>query len=131
MDKTPEIISKTFINVNYLNYLKTKPKAIGLRRTLKVTARPRFGALGCMFGVPKPPAPPRTNPAQWEVKGSWLPYNLKPTTFCRCSPKPSMPSVITSPFFRNWGVGFMPRPTPGGVPVQITSPGNRVMNWLT
>ena len=31
-----------------------------------------------------------------------------------------------SPGFRNCG-GFMPRPTPDGVPVGITSPGNNVM----
>ena len=28
-----------------------------------------------------------------------------------------MPSCITSPGFRNTGVGFTPMPTPGGVPV--------------
>ena len=54
---------------------------------------------------------------------------LKGTTSWRCSPRPSMPRVITSPFFRYFG-GFMPRPTPGGVPVVITSPGSRVMKWL-
>jgi hypothetical protein len=27
--------------------------------------------------------------------------------------------------------GFMPMPTPGGVPVVMTSPGISVMNWLT
>ena len=41
-----------------------------------------------------------------------------------------MPSVITSPFFRYSG-GFMPRPTPGGVPVVMMSPGISVMKWLT
>ena len=30
------------------------------------------------------------------------------TTFCFCSPSPSMPSVTTSPAFRNFGAGFMP-----------------------
>ena len=35
-----------------------------------------------------------------------------------------------SPAFRNCG-GFMPKPTPGGVPVVMTSPGSSVMNWLT
>src|SRR6201999_3605748 len=47
---------------------------------------------------------------------------------CCCSPRPSMPRRTTSPGFRNRG-GFWPRPTPGGVPVEITSPGSRVMNW--
>src|SRR6185437_8002130 len=45
---------------------------------------------------------------------------------CRCSPRPSMPSVTTSPTLRNFG-GFMPMPTPGGVPVAITSPGISVI----
>ena len=27
--------------------------------------------------------------------------------------------------------GFMPMPTPGGVPVVMMSPGSSVMNWLT
>jgi hypothetical protein len=40
-----------------------------------------------------------------------------------------MPSVTTSPALRNCG-GFMPMPTPGGVPVVMMSPGIRVMNWL-
>ena len=38
-----------------------------------------------------------------------------------------MPSVTTSPAFRYWGFGFMPMPTPGGVPVVMTSPGSSVM----
>jgi hypothetical protein len=42
----------------------------------------------------------------------YLPF----TTFCRCSPNPSIPSVTTSPAFKNFG-GFMLRPTPGGDPV--------------
>ena len=37
-----------------------------------------------------------------------------------------MPSVTTSPALSHCG-GFMPRPTPGGVPVVITSPGSSVM----
>lgn len=40
-----------------------------------------------------------------------------------CSPNPSMPTLTTSPALRNTGVGLMPRPTPGGVPVRIRSPG--------
>src|SRR3984885_11513707 len=50
----------------------------------------------------------------------YLPF----TTFCFCSPSPSMPSVTTSPALRNIGSGFMPSPTPGGVPVMMTSPGS-------
>src|SRR3954451_1033907 len=48
----------------------------------------------------------------------------------RCSPRPSMPSVMTSPTLRKVG-GFMPRPTPGGVPVVMMSPGSSVMNCET
>jgi hypothetical protein len=58
--------------------------------------------------------------------------SLKATTFWCCSPRPSMPSVITSPRFKYTGAGlpsfFTPMPTPGGVPVQITSPGFKVTN---
>src|SRR5213080_3533903 len=41
-----------------------------------------------------------------------------------------MPSVTTSPTLRNFG-GFMPEPTPGGVPVVTMAPGNSVMNCET
>jgi len=51
------------------------------------------------------------------------------TTCWRDWPKPSMPSSTMSPGFRYCG-GFMPRPTPAGVPVLTTSPGRSVMNWL-
>ena len=47
---------------------------------------------------------------------------------CFCWPRPSMPSSTTSPSLRKTG-GFMPRPTPGGVPVEMMSPGWRLMNW--
>ncbi len=51
---------------------------------------------------------------------------LNGTTFCFCAPRPSMPSVMTSPGLSHiWG--FIPMPTPGGVPVVITSPGRSVM----
>ena len=51
---------------------------------------------------------------------------LNGTTFCFCAPRPSMPSVMTSPGLSHvWG--FIPMPTPGGVPVVITSPGKSVM----
>ena len=52
------------------------------------------------------------------------------TISCRCSPSPSMPSVTTSPTLRNFG-GFMPLPTPGGVPVVMMSPGSSVRNCET
>ena len=46
-------------------------------------------------------------------------------------PRPSTPSRIMSPGCRNTGSGFMPAPTPGGVPVAMTSPACSVMKWLT
>ena len=49
------------------------------------------------------------------------------STAWRCSPRPSMPTRMTSPPLRNTGVGLMPMPTPGGVPVTTTSPGSSVM----
>ncbi len=62
-------------------------------------------------------------------------YFLNATTFCVCVPRPSMPRCMTSPFLRNTGAGLpsflMPTPTPGGVPVVMTSPASSVMNWLT
>ena len=51
-------------------------------------------------------------------------------TVWSCSPSRSIPRRIWSPGFRNWGVGFMPMPTPGGVPVVIKSPGCKVMKRL-
>ena len=42
-----------------------------------------------------------------------------------------MPSAITSPGFRYQGAGFCPRPTPGGVPVVMMSPGSNVMTFET
>ena len=47
-------------------------------------------------------------------------------TSWRCSPRPSTPKRMTSPGLRKIG-GSWPRPTPGGVPVAMTSPGNRVI----
>jgi len=55
---------------------------------------------------------------------------IQAMTSWRDSPSPSMPSSTTSPAFRYCG-GFMPKPTPAGVPVLMTSPGRSVMNWLT
>lgn len=50
-------------------------------------------------------------------------------TFDFCSPNPAMPKVTTSPPCR-YCCGVCPIPTPGGVPVEITSPACRLMNWL-
>ena len=52
-------------------------------------------------------------------------------TFWRCSPRPAMPRRISSPGLQEHAVGFMPRPTPGGVPVVMRSPGQSVMKRLT
>ncbi len=51
------------------------------------------------------------------------------TTFWVCTPRPSMPRRMVWPGRRNTG-GFWPRPTPGGVPVEMTSPGCRLMKRL-
>ena len=51
------------------------------------------------------------------------------TNSCLCSPRPSIPSVTTSPAVKNAG-GFWPRPTPSGVPVAMMSPTRSVMNQL-
>ena len=48
---------------------------------------------------------------------------------CRCVPRPSIPSSISSPAFRKMG-GLNPPLTPEGVPVEITSPGSKLINWL-
>ncbi len=49
----------------------------------------------------------------------------------RWRPKPSISSSTTSPGLRyGFGSGW-PMATPAGVPVLMTSPGYRVMNWLT
>lgn len=47
-------------------------------------------------------------------------------TVCRWTPSPSIPSSTTSPAARYCG-GLKPWPTPGGVPVEMMSPGCRVM----
>src|SRR3954453_11393396 len=44
----------------------------------------------------------------------------------RRSPRPPVAGVMRSPPLRKVG-GFMPRPTPGGVPVVMMSPGSSVM----
>lgn len=48
------------------------------------------------------------------------------TTFWRCSPSFSTPATTTSPGFRKT-CGSRASPTPGGVPVAMTSPGKSVM----
>ena len=53
------------------------------------------------------------------------------TTRCVWIPRPSTPKRMTSPAFKNIGAGFTPAPTPGGVPVAMTSPACSVMKWLT
>ena len=53
--------------------------------------------------------------------------HLSRTTFWPCSPSPSMPSRMVSPGLRK-RCGFMPMPTPGGVPVVMMSPGISVKN---
>ena len=58
-----------------------------------------------------------------------LPPGRAATTW-RWLPSFSMPSSMTSPTLRKMGSGLMPMPTPGGVPVVMTSPGCRLMNWL-
>jgi len=40
----------------------------------------------------------------------------------RCSPSPPIFRIMVSPAFRKIGVGFLPAPTPGGVPVVMMSP---------
>ena len=50
-------------------------------------------------------------------------------TFCVCTPSFSMPTRMICPGLRYLG-GFMPKPTPGGVPVVMISPGSNVMNSL-
>src|SRR4029079_472010 len=65
-----------------------------------------------------------------EVQGEDVPLHLEGATFWRERPSPSMPSSTTSPTLRYTGSGLMPRPTPAGVPVLMTSPGSRDMNWL-
>lgn len=50
------------------------------------------------------------------------------TTRWRCSPRPWIPSRIVCPALRKIGCGFLPSPTPGGVPVEMMSPGWSVKN---
>ena len=90
-------------------------------------ARDGMGAGPPSGGAPAPrprrlcPRRPMRRPARSAVQP-----RVQPTTLCFCSPRPAMPSAMTSPGLRKTG-GFMPRPTPGGVPVVMTSPGSSTM----
>ena len=59
----------------------------------------------------------------------WRAHRAASTTRCVCSPRLSMPRRMTSPA-RRYSGGFWPRPTPGGVPVEMTSPDCRLMKRL-
>lgn len=77
--------------------------------------------------------PKRSRKRQTQIK--WLRLNAPELfvscqagkTFDFCSPKPAIPKVTTSPPCR-YCCGDWPIPTPGGVPVEITSPACRLMN---
>lgn len=56
-------------------------------------------------------------------------YGFHAASVCCDTPSPSIPNSTTSPAFRYFG-GRIPRPTPAGVPVLITSPGTSVMKSL-
>jgi hypothetical protein len=66
-------------------------------------------------------------------EGALRPLPLHPnpryaaTVRCRCSPKPAIQTRISWPGRRNTGSGFLPMPTPGGVPVEMMSPGISIM----
>ena len=45
-------------------------------------------------------------------------------------PTPSSSTSMTSPFLNQTGCGFLPMPTPWGVPVQMRSPGRSVVPLL-
>ena len=83
----------------HVKYLSSLASIEVFRRAARAAGRPHSRARG--------------QPGQ--VRTSW-----------RCSPSPPTPRRITSPVFRKrWGL--WPAPTPGGVPVGMTSPGSRVM----
>ena len=52
------------------------------------------------------------------------------TTAWEANQKAGLPHSTTSPGFKYTG-GFIPIPTPPGVPVETTSPGHKVMNRET
>src|SRR5690606_27869675 len=106
------------LSLLFLRLLRATPSTLFPYSTL---FRSRAGALpDCDLATARPSAPEtRYNaPAQ-------LPEDHQ-TTFCSCTPSPSTDSRITSPRFRK-RLGFMPSPTPGGVPVVTMSPASRIM----
>ena len=76
--------------------------------------RPRAGTVGGWAG-------PRLTGS-----GRGLYRSSQALTSWHCLPRPSTPKRMTSPGLRKIG-GSWPRPTPGGVPVAMMSPGNRVI----
>ncbi|SNS22555.1 hypothetical protein SAMN04488078_1007134 [Antarctobacter heliothermus] len=71
---------------------------------------PAWGA----FSIAKPSSPGRG-------------FQSAATVVWRCSPSPSTRTTISSPGRRK-RCGFMPMPTPDGVPVAMMSPGTSFMN---
>ena len=73
----------------------------------------------------RPQAQPRGREFRLHPGAERALLQASPTSW-RCSPRPWMPTRITLPGFRNTGSGLTPAPTPGGVPVLITSPATSV-----
>ena len=64
------------------------------------------------------------------LKGIWIfCHHAYMFTLWDCSPKLSIDSLISSPDYKYVG-GFMPIPTPDGVPVVIISPGCKDIKLL-
>ena len=68
------------------------------------------------------------NPAPNAIINSII-LNYSAIILIVCDPKLSTVSSILSPSLRNTG-GFIPRPTPGGVPVVTISPGINVIKFV-
>ena len=68
--------------------------------------------------------------APWSAQRSPSTYSENATIRWFCSPSPSTDKRTRSPGFKKRG-GLKPMPTPDGVPVGITSPGSKVVKWLT
>jgi len=65
----------------------------------------------------------------WKYTIYSLDLGLANSTLFTQLPTPSKATSTTSPSLsQSWG--FLPIPTPDGVPVKITSPGSRVVPWL-
>lgn len=73
----------------------------------------------------------RLRPSLEDQPGEASPDRRHATTCWRCAPSLSIASSITSPAFRKIASGFLPSPTPGGVPVMSRSPGYSVTYSLT